>query len=360
MFTETYRNPDLVAQTIQKIHDTTKHHWTIMEICGGQTHALMQYGFEELLPSEIELVHGPGCPVCVTPLELIDKGIAIAQQKNVIFATYGDMLRVPGSNQDLFSVRAAGGKVKVVYSSTEALQLAHEHPHEEVVFFAIGFETTAPANALSVLKAKELKVKNYSTLVSQMRVPPAICAILNDPHNRVQGFLAAGHVCAVMGFHEYIPLADKFHLPIIVTGFEPLDLAMGILETIKALEKHWHGVINAYPRAVTKEGNQNAQEIIHRVYEPCDQKWRGIGIIPNSGWKLNADFADYDAEKRFEVEKIQTKESEICIAGLILQGRKKPSECPAFGSLCTPENPLGATMVSSEGTCAAYYHYQRK
>jgi len=359
-FTETYRDPSLVKETIRKIHAVTKHTWTIMEICGGQTHALMQHGFDDLLPEEIEMVHGPGCPVCVTPLELIDKGIAIAEQKDVIFTSYGDMLRVPGSTKDLFSVRAAGGKVKIVYSPIEALQIAQKNPDKQVVFFAIGFETTAPANALSVLKARELNLKNYSMLVSQVRVPPAIRTILSAPQNRVQGFLAAGHVCSVMGYHEYIPLAQEFQLPIVVTGFEPLDLALGILETVKALENQQNIVVNAYPRGVVKEGNQSAQEIIIKVYKSCDQKWRGIGIIPDSGWKLNDTFSDFDAENRFDVGQIQTKESEICISGLILQGRKKPIDCPAFGTICTPQNPLGATMVSSEGTCAAYYRYQRK
>jgi len=359
-FSESYRDPELVTKTIQKIHEVTTQAWGIMEICGGQTHALMQHGFEELLPREIELVHGPGCPVCVTPLELIDKGIAIAQQPDVIFTSYGDMLRVPGSEKDLFSVRAAGGKVRIVYSPIEALQIARENPDKQVVFFAIGFETTAPANALSVMKAKELNLQNYSMLVSQVRVPPAIRTILSDPHNRVQGFLAAGHVCSVMGYQEYIPLAREFHIPMAVTGFEPLDLALGILETVRALENGSTEVINAYPRGVVKEGNRSAQEIIAQVYESCDQKWRGIGTIPASGWKLNAAYADFDAENRFDVGQIQTRESEICISGLILQGHKKPFECPAFGSLCTPENPLGATMVSSEGTCAAYYRYHRE
>lgn len=359
-FSDTYRDPALVKQTIQNIHAAITQPWTIMEICGGQTHALMQHGFDDLLPTAVELVHGPGCPVCVTPLELIDKSIAIAQQKNVIFTSYGDMLRVPGSMADLFSVRAAGGRVKVVYSPIEALQLAQKNPDWQVVFLAIGFETTAPANALSVLKAKELNLKNYSMLVSQVRVPPAIHSILRDPQNRVQGFLAAGHVCSVMGYHEYEPLVKEFHLPVVVTGFEPLDLALGILEAVRALEKQNHQVINAYPRAVTKEGNVKAQEIIARVYETCDQKWRGIGTIPDSGWKLNAEFADFDAEHRFQVGQIQTRESEICISGLILQGRKKPVECPAFGIECTPQHPLGATMVSSEGTCAAYYRYHRR
>jgi len=359
-FSESYRDPELVTRTIQKIHEITTQPWAIMEICGGQTHALMQHGFNDLLPHEIELIHGPGCPVCVTPLELIDKGIAIAQQPDVIFTSYGDMLRVPGSDKDLFSVRAAGGKVKIVYSPIEALQIARENPDKQVVFFAIGFETTAPANALSVMKAKELNLQNYSMLVSQVRVPPAIRTILSDPLNRVQGFLAAGHVCSVMGYHEYIPLAKEFNIPMVVTGFEPLDLALGILETVRALEKGSSEVINAYPRGVTQEGNRSAQDIITQVYEPCDQKWRGIGIIPQSGWRLNADYVDFDAENRFDVGQIQTQESDICISGLILQGRKKPFECPAFGTLCTPENPLGATMVSSEGTCAAYYRYHRK
>ncbi len=359
-FSETYRDPQLVTQTIQKIKNIITRPWVIMEICGGQTHALMQHGFDDLLPKEIELVHGPGCPVCVTPLELIDKGIAIAQQPDVIFTSYGDMLRVPGSEKDLFSVRAEGGDVRVVYSPIEALQIARNNPDKQVVFFAIGFETTAPANALSVMKAKELNLKNYSMLVSQVRVPPAIRTILSDPNNRVQGFLAAGHVCAVMGYHEYIPLASEFNLPLVVTGFEPLDLALGILETIRALEHEDYTVLNAYPRGVTEKGNHSAQDIIQTVYDTCDQKWRGIGTIPQSGWKLNKDYTDFDAENRFDVGKIQTKESQICISGLILQGRKKPFECPAFGTLCTPQNPLGATMVSSEGTCAAYYRYQRK
>ena len=359
-FTDTYRDPLLVNKTIQNINRSITRSWVIMEICGGQTHALMQHGFDSLLSDKIELVHGPGCPVCVTPLELIDKGIAIAQQKDVIFTSYGDMLRVPGSNKDLFSVRAEGGNVKVVYSPIEALQIAQKNPDKQVVFFAIGFETTAPANALSVIKAKQLNLKNFSLLVSQVRVPPAIRAILSDPNNRVQAFLAAGHVCAVMGYHEYLTLSEEFNIPIVVTGFEPLDLALGIQETVQALENKRNDVLNAYPRAVSKEGNIKAQEIIQHVYAPCDQKWRGIGTIPMSGWELSTEYADFDAENRFDIGQIQTQESEICISGLILQGRKKPFECPAFGTLCTPQNPLGATMVSSEGTCAAYYRYQRK
>ena len=359
-FADTYRDPQLIKQTLQAIHENITQPWVIMEICGGQTHALMEHGFDDVLPKEVELVHGPGCPVCVTPLELIDKGIAIAQQEDVIFTSYGDMLRVPGSDKDLFSVRASGGKVKVVYSPIEALEIARQNPDKQVVFFAIGFETTAPANALSALKAKELGLKNFSLLVSQVRVPPAIRTILSDPQNRVQGFLAAGHVCSVMGYHEYFSIAEEFKLPIVVTGFEPFDLAVGILETVKALEEKNFAVINAYPRGVSERGNTSAQDIISRVYEPCDMKWRGIGVIPDSGWKLKPEYADFDAETKFDVAEINTQEPDICISGLILQGRKKPYECPAFGTLCTPQNPLGATMVSSEGTCAAYYRYHRK
>ncbi|HEY59135.1 MAG TPA: hydrogenase formation protein HypD [Anaerolineae bacterium] len=355
-----FRNPELVHRAIDQIYKKISKPAAIMEICGGQTHAFMQYGLDELLPPQIELIHGPGCPVCVTPLELIDKAIAIASQENVILTSFGDMLRVPGSQKDLFSIRADGGQIRVVYSPLESLHIAQENPEKEIVFFAIGFETTAPANAMSVIKAKELKIKNYSMLVSQVRVPPAMHVILSSPNNRVQGFLAAGHVCAVMGYHEYPQIATKYNVPIAVTGFEPLDLTLGILEVVRQLESGKHEVVNSYSRAVTYEGNITAQEIITEAYEPCDQKWRGIGIIPMSGWRLTKDYADFDAEQRFSVEHVQTKESEICIAGLILQGLKKPPDCPAFGKQCTPRNPLGATMVSSEGTCAAYYRYVRK
>jgi hydrogenase expression/formation protein HypD len=355
-----FRNPELVHRAIDQIHKIISKPAAIMEICGGQTHAFMQFGLDELLPPQVELIHGPGCPVCVTPLELIDKAIAIASQENVILTSYGDMLRVPGSQKDLFSIRADGGQIRVIYSPLESLHIAQENPEKEIVFFAIGFETTAPANAMSVIKAKELKIKNYSMLVSQVRVPPAMHVILSSPNNRVQGFLAAGHVCAVMGYHEYPSIATKYNVPIAVTGFEPLDLTLGILEVVRQLESGKHEVVNSYSRAVTYEGNITAQEIITEVYEPCDQKWRGIGIIPMSGWRLTEDYADFNAEQRFSVEHVQTQESEICIAGLILQGLKKPPDCPAFGKQCTPRNPLGATMVSSEGTCAAYYHYARK
>ncbi len=353
-----YRDAELVQVALNKIREITTRPWTLMEICGGQTHSIIKNGLDQLLPREIDLVHGPGCPVCVTPLELIDKALAIASRPEVIFTSYGDMLRVPGSQADLFSVRAAGGDVRVVYSPLDAVRLAQENPDREVVFFAIGFETTAPANVISVVQADKLKLDNYSILVSHVRVPPAIEAILNSPENRVQGFLAAGHVCAVMGYWEYLPLAEKFDIPITVTGFEPLDIVQGILATVESLEAGTHQVKNAYSRTVTEEGNQSAQAVINQVFENCDRKWRGIGTIPNSGWRLKPAYSKFDAEKRFQVESIQSEESPLCISGLVLQGLKKPDECEAFGRLCTPENPLGATMVSDEGACAAYYRYR--
>jgi hydrogenase expression/formation protein HypD len=355
-----YRDAALVHSTIAKIGETVSKPWTIMEICGGQTHSIIKNGLDQLLPDEIELVHGPGCPVCVTPLELIDKALAIASQPDVIFTSYGDMLRVPGSQADLFSIRAQGGDIRVVYSPLDALKIAQENPDKEVVFFAIGFETTAPANVMSILQAEQLKVNNFSILVSHVRVPPAIEVILGSPNNRVQGFLAAGHVCAVMGYWEYIPIAEKYQIPITVTGFEPLDIVQGILETVESLEAGDPAVKNAYIRAVTEQGNKAAQQVIKRVFETCDRKWRGIGVIPDSGWRLRSAYAAYDAEQRFNVQAIETEESPLCISGLVLQGIKKPAECEAFGTLCTPENPLGATMVSDEGACAAYYRYRNR
>jgi hydrogenase expression/formation protein HypD len=344
---------------MDEIHRTVTRPWVLMEICGGQTHAIIRHGLDQLLPPEIELVHGPGCPVCVTPLELIDKALAIAAQPGVIFTSYGDMLRVPGSGRDLFSVRAAGGDVRVVYSPLDALKIAQQNPEKQVVFFAIGFETTAPANVMSVMQAKAMGVNNYSILVSHVRVPPAMQAILSAPHNRVQGFLLAGHVCAVMGYWEYPPLSTQYGVPMAVTGFEPLDLSQGILQTVRMLEQGRVEVENAYPRLVTFEGNCPAQQMIGRVFRECDRKWRGIGMIPNSGWGLRPEFEAFNAEKRFNVQQIQPEESPLCIAGLVLQGLKKPHECAAFGGQCTPETPLGATMVSSEGACAAYYRYKR-
>jgi len=353
-----YRDAELVLGTISKISQLITQPWTLMEICGGQTHSIIKNGLDQLLPDEIDLVHGPGCPVCVTPLELIDKALEIAARPEVIFTSYGDMLRVPGSRGDLFSIRAAGGDVRVVYSPLDAVRLAQENPDREIVFFAIGFETTAPANVMSVLQADRLQLDNFSILVSHVRVPPAIEAILSAPSNRVQGFLAAGHVCAVMGYWEYIPLAAKYNIPITVTGFEPLDIVRGILATVESLENGEQSVKNAYIRTVTEKGNQSAQAVIDQVFENCDRKWRGIGVIPGSGWRLKPAYASFDAEKRFHVEAIQAEESPLCISGQVLQGLKKPDQCQAFGTLCTPENPLGATMVSDEGACAAYYRYR--
>lgn len=352
-----YRDPALVQLILAEIKRTVTRPWILMEICGGQTHSIMRSGLDQILPPEIELVHGPGCPVCVTSLELVDKALAIASQPGVIFASYGDMLRVPGSNQDLFSVRAAGGDVRVVYSPIDALHIAQENPDKQVVFFAIGFETTAPANAMSVLQARKLGLTNYSALVSHVCVPPAMNAILSSPGNRVQGFLAAGHVCTVMGYWEYLPIAQKYHIPIVVTGFEPVDILNGILKTVQQLEIGSAKVENAYSRLVTERGNQPAQAVIQQVFQVCDRKWRGIGVIPASGWELRQEFADFNAEKRFAVADITPNESPLCIAGQILQGQQKPQACSAFGTLCTPEHPLGATMVSSEGACAAYYRY---
>jgi hydrogenase expression/formation protein HypD len=353
-----YRDSELVLSTIKRIAGVATRPWILMEICGGQTHSIIKNGLDQLLPDTIELVHGPGCPVCVTPLELIDKALAIASRPEVIFTSYGDMLRVPGSQADLFSVRAQGGDVRVVYSPLDALKIAQENPHKEVVFFAIGFETTAPANVMSVLQAEQLGINNYSILVSHVRVPPAMEAILSSPNNRVQGFLAAGHVCAVMGYWEYLPLAEKYQLPITITGFEPLDIVQGILMTVESLESGSPALKNAYIRAVTEKGNQNAQAVISQVFETCDRKWRGIGTIPGSGWALKPAYRKYDAETRFDVKTISAEESPLCISGLVLQGEKKPDQCEAFGSFCTPEHPLGATMVSNEGACAAYYHYR--
>jgi len=358
-FSTAFRDNTIIQGVLKEIRRTVTRPWVLMEICGGQTHAIMHYGLDQLLPPEIELVHGPGCPVCVTSLELIDKALNIAARPEVIFCSYGDMLRVPGSQRDLFSVRAAGGDVRVVYSALDAVKIAQQNPSKQVVFFAIGFETTAPPNAMSVLQAKNLGLKNYSVLVSQVCVPPAMHAILGSPANRVQGFLLAGHVCTVMGFEEYPPLADQYKVPMAVTGFEPLDLAQGILTVVQMLENGEVAVKNAYPRAVTAAGNRAAQAIIQKTFQQVDRNWRGIGTIPMSGWGLRPDLADFDAEKRFAVEDIHTSESPLCIAGEILQGLKKPHQCPAFGQQCTPTNPLGAPMVSAEGACSAYYRYAR-
>ena len=355
-----YRDEALTRKLLDELAATVTRPWKLMEVCGGQTHSIMKSGLHEMLPSQIELVHGPGCPVCVTPLELIDRAIALASRPDVIFTSYGDMLRVPGSQRDLFSVKAAGGDVRIVYSPLDALKIATDHPDKTVVFFAIGFETTAPANAMAVAQAKHLGLDNFAVLVSHVTVPPVIAGLMEEPEVLVDGFLAAGHVCAVMGYWEYGPLAEKYHIPIVVTGFEPVDLVRGILMAVQQLEEGRHEVENAYERSVSFEGNQPAQAIINQVFEMCDRKWRGIGTIPMSGYRLRAEYAAFDAEQRFpDVGAISTEELALCISGLILQGRHKPFECPAFGKECTPQTPLGATMVSSEGACAAYYRYGR-
>lgn len=358
-YLDEYRNPAQVQTLLREIEALVTKNWVIMEICGGQTHAFLHHGLDDMLPPQIELVHGPGCPVCVTPLEQIDKAIAIASRADVIFTSYGDMLRVPGSARDLFSVRANGGDVRVVYSPLEAVHLAEANPDKHVVFFAIGFETTAPANAMAVLQARHKDVRNFSVLVSQVCVPPAMQALLSSRSNRVQAFLAAGHVCAVMGFHEYPPIAEHYQVPIVVTGFEPIDLLHGMLAAVRQLEAGEARAENQYQRAVRFEGNESAQRAIRRVFQSVDRQWRGLGLIPQSGWGLRPDFAEFDAEKRFEVENLFTQESPLCLAGEILQGLKKPFQCAAFGRDCTPQAPLGAPMVSGEGACAAYYRYHR-
>lgn len=359
-YVDEYRDPAKVRALLGEIRAAITRPWVLMEICGGQTHAFLHHGLDAMLPEQLELVHGPGCPVCVTPLEQIDRALAIAARPEVIFTSYGDMLRVPGSTRDLFSIRAAGGDVRVVYSPLEAVVMAESNPNREVVFFAIGFETTAPANAMAILQAKEKGLKNFSVVVSHVCVPPAMEAILGSKSNRVNGFLAAGHVCAVMGYHEYPPLAEKYRVPIVVTGFEPVDLLRGVLGAVRQLEAGRCEVENAYERTVTFDGNKPAQGVIQTVFQPVDRKWRGIGVIPQSGWGLRPEFAEFNAETRFNVGEITTQESPLCIAGEILQGLKKPTDCPAYGKQCTPQTPLGAPMVSAEGACAAYFRYHRQ
>jgi hydrogenase expression/formation protein HypD len=357
-YLDEYRDADLTRKLLADLAAVQTRPWTLMEVCGGQTHSILRSGLDQLLPAELTLVHGPGCPVCVTPLELVDKAITLASRPEVIFTSYGDMLRVPGSGRDLFSVRAAGGDVRIVYSPLDALEIARRNPEKTVVFFAIGFETTAPANAMAVLQAQAQGLENFAVLVSHVTVPAAISALMDSPDVQVDGFLAAGHVCTVMGFREYEPLAEKYQIPIVVTGFEPVDLVHGILDCVRALEAGQHGVWNAYARSVSRDGNRPAQKVIAQVFEMTDRAWRGIGVLPQSGYRLREEFAAYDAELRFpELQAIETKESPLCISGLVLQGIRKPVECPAFGRECTPQTPLGATMVSSEGACAAYFRY---
>jgi len=356
-YIDEYRSAASVEKLIHEIRRTITRPWTIMEICGGQTHTIVKSGIDDMLPNQLTLVHGPGCPVCVTPLEMIDKAVAIASKPEVLFTSFGDMLRVPGSEKDLLTVKAEGGDVRMVYSPLDAVKLAQQNPEKNIVFFAVGFETTAPANAMSVWQAHRLGLKNYSILCSHVLVPPAIEAILSSPTNRVQGFLAAGHVCTVMGYEEYIPLAANYRTPIVVTGFEPVDILQGILMTVQQLEEGRTEVENQYSRSVQREGNRPAQEIIRKVFDITDRAWRGIGVIPKSGYRLKDGFASYNAEIIFEVKTMQTQESPLCIAGQVLQGLKKPHDCSAFGTNCLPEHPLGAPMVSSEGACAAYFHY---
>lgn len=354
-----FRDGAVAQRMAREIRQMTTRPWKIMEICGGQTHSIIKNGIDQMLPREIEMVHGPGCPVCVTPLELIDKALAIAAQPGVTFCSFGDMLRVPGSEGDLFQVKGRGGDVRVVYSPLDAVELAARHPERQVVFFGVGFETTAPANAMSVHMARERGLKNFSLLVSHVLVPPAIEAIMSSPGNQVQAFLAAGHVCSVMGYWEYPSLADQFGIPIVVTGFEPLDLLDGIRRAVRQLESGEHCVENAYERIVSYAGNLRAQELLAEVFEVTDRAWRGIGVIPASGWRLNAAYREFDAELRFQISGIHTHESKLCHAGDVLRGALKPMECPSFGKECTPRRPLGATMVSSEGACAAYFNYGR-
>jgi len=359
-FLEEYRDYGAVRQMAQAIRRCTTRPWTLMEVCGGQTHTIVKTGLQDLLPEEITLVHGPGCPVCVTPLEMIDRAVAIAQRSEVILCSFGDMLRVPGSTQSLFDAKAVGADVRIVYSPLDALQLARSNPQREVVFFAVGFETTAPANAMAVWKAERESIPNFSMLVSHVLVPPAMEAILSSPDCRVQAFLAAGHVCMVMGFEEYFPICRKYRVPIVVTGFEPLDLLEGVHMAVAQLESGRADVENQYARAVRRSGNRPAQERIAEVFEVTRRAWRGIGEIPSSGLRLREAYRRFDAESRFAVEIGQVEESNECIAGLVLQGLRKPYECPAFGTRCTPDTPLGAPMVSSEGACAAYFHFGRR
>jgi hydrogenase expression/formation protein HypD len=397
-FLDEYRDAEMAQQMARELHRVTTRPWKIMEVCGGQTHAIVKFGIDELLPKQITLIHGPGCPVCVTPLEIIEKALDLAARPDVIFTSFGDMLRVPGSGcdapsqcvdatpssreridfdagdgaspppsatrasqpRDLLSVKARGGDVRIVYSPLDAVKLAELNPAREVVFFGVGFETTAPATAMAIHQAAQKKLRNFSMLISHVLVPPAIEALMSSPNCRVQGFLAAGHVCTVMGFEEYFPLAKKYRVPIVVTGFEPLDILQGVLMTVQQLEAGRAGVENQYARSVRREGNQPAQELIKKIFQVVPRKWRGIGEIPHSGLGLRGDYVAFDAEKKFGLAEFSVAEPAECLSGLVLQGQIRPHECPAFGAKCTPEHPLGAPMVSGEGACAAYYRYRRR
>jgi hydrogenase expression/formation protein HypD len=354
-----YRDADAVQAVSRRIHETAKRPWTLMEVCGGQTHSILKFGLDELLPPTVGLVHGPGCPVCVTPLELIDRAVAIASRPDVVFCSFGDMLRVPGSQTDLLKVKANGGDVRIVYSPLDALRLARENPERKVVFFAVGFETTAPANAMAVSRAAAERLENFSVLVAHVLVPPALEALLSAEGVTIQGLLAPGHVCAVTGYRDYEPLTEKYRVPIVVTGFEPVDLLKGVLATVAQLERGEHRVENQYPRAVVREGNPQALRMIEDVFVVSDRSWRGVGEIPKSGYALAPRYERFDAERAFDVADLQVSEPEECRSGLVLQGRLRPPDCPEFGTRCTPEHPLGATMVSTEGACAAYFHYGR-
>ena len=359
-YLDEYRDAESARKYALEIARVTTRPWILMEICGGQTHAIVKFGLDELLPRQITLIHGPGCPVCVTPLELIDKALEIAGRPEVIFCSFGDMLRVPGSTTDLLALKASGGDIRILYSPLDAVAIAEQNPARQVVFFGVGFETTAPATAMAVFQAHQKKLSNFSLLVSHVLVPPAMEAILGSPDCRVQAFLAAGHVCTVMGFEEYEPIARKYRVPIVVTGFEPLDILQGVLMCVRQLETGRAEVENQYSRSVRKEGNRPAQHLIREVFEVGPRKWRGVGEIPQSGLALRKAYWAFDAERRFGLAELKTEEPTECMSGLVLQGRIKPHECPAFGMRCTPEHPLGATMVSSEGACAAYYRYRRE
>lgn len=358
-YLDEYRDSEVAQGLIRRIRDTVTKPWTLMEVCGGQTHSIVRYGLDRLLPSEVELVHGPGCPVCVTSLEMIDRAHAIAKRPGVIFTSFGDMLRVPGSGGDLLSLKARGADVRVVYSPLDAVEIARDNSEREVVFFGIGFETTAPANAMALHQAKRQGVGNFSMLLSHVLVPPAIASILQSPENRVQAFLGPGHVCAVMGTREYEALVDRYRVPIVITGFEPVDLLQGVLMAVQQLEAGIHELQNQYARTVTPEGNRVARDLIGEVFEVTDRKWRGIGAIPKSGYRIAYEYREHDADHRFAVEDIVPDEPVACISGQVLRGIKKPCDCPAFGKSCTPLTPLGATMVSAEGACAAYFQYGR-
>ncbi|MDB6030446.1 MAG: hydrogenase expression/formation protein HypD [Verrucomicrobiales bacterium] len=358
-YLDEYRREEIAGKLVAEIRRTVTQPWVLMEVCGGQTHSIVKYGLDQMLPPELELVHGPGCPVCVTSLEMIDKAHAIARSPGVIFCSFGDMLRVPGSEVDLLILKSRGADVRVVYSPIDCLKIAQSNPAKQVVFFAIGFETTAPANAMAVWQARKRSVTNFSILVSHVLVPPVMASILQSTENRVQGFLGPGHVCAVMGYREYAPIAARYRVPIVISGFEPLDLLEGTLMTVRQLEAGKAMVENQYARIVRRDGNTIAQRLVQEVFEVCDRKWRGVGSIPKSGLKLRYEFRNFDAERRFDVFEIDTEEPVNCISGQVLRGVRKPHHCPAFGKQCTPDHPLGATMVSAEGACAAYYAYGR-